>query len=157
MKRHKIDSYPLSSLNRTIYRRLILGSLLTCVPIGLLTKVYPEIGHGWLGGYAGAILYEIFWILLICGFKPHWAVWKVSLGVMLTTDILEVLQYWQLPILAELQATSLGKLLLGSVFSIWDFLYYAIGSLLGYFWMKLIYQSASQHEHNESNCDDSTG
>jgi len=145
MSHHPHLSSHRPSLNRTIYRRLILGSLILCVPLGLLTKVYPDVGLGWMGGYGGAILYEIFWILLISGCQSHWKPEMVSLGVMLTTDILEILQYWKIPILADLQATTLGKLLLGFFFSSWDFLYYAIGSLLGYFWMKLIYQYASKH------------
>ena len=52
--------------------------------------------------------------------------------------LLEVLQLWKLPLLESIRAWPLGKLLLGTTFSWWDFPYYFIGCILGGLWLYVI-------------------
>lgn len=114
-------------------------SLLIIVPLGIYTKFYNGIGEQWVRDYAGDILYEIFWCLLIFSFVPkiksQQSIAKIVVWVFSITCCLEVLQLWQTPILNLARSTFLGKLILGTTFVWWDFPHYFLGSLLSYFWL----------------------
>jgi hypothetical protein len=97
------------------------------IPLGLATKAYTGIFEGWFHNYAGGIVYEIFWILLISLLFPQIQPVKIALGIFIATSVLEFLQLWQPAWLQTLRATFAGKTLLGGVFSWWDFPHYALG------------------------------
>ena len=131
---------PLFSRDRQLstYRALILLSLSIVTPLGFASKSYRGPGHEWFNNYAGAILYEIFWILLIMlvwrKLSPLW----VSVGVLLVTCFLEVLQLWHPPFLEVIRGTFIGRTLLGTTFVWWDFFYYILGCIIGWFWVRYI-------------------
>ncbi|NEO79446.1 DUF2809 domain-containing protein [Moorena sp. SIO4G3] len=128
-------------LKITPQRWLIILSLLIITPLGILSKYYSGLGEKWVHDYSGAILYEIFWCLLIFFIIPNrQAITRITLGVFSATCALELLQLWQTPLLAPIRASLIGKFLLGTTFVWWDFLYYAIGSLLGWLWLRQISQ-----------------
>jgi hypothetical protein len=125
------------SKNRSI---LIFLSLLIATLLGFLFKFYRgHLAQEWLNNSGAAIWYEICWCLLFFWFFPtQKATFTIPLGVFGVTCILEFLQLWKTPILDLARSTLIGKLILGTTFSEWDFLYYAIGSFLGWLWLRRI-------------------
>jgi len=115
------------------YRRWLSVSLMGIIPLGIATKFYRGWGEGWINDYAGGILYEILWMILVTLAWPRLKLWKVAIAVFLFTCFLEVLQLWHPPLLQAMRSTLLGKLILGTTFVWWDFPHYAIGCVLGWF------------------------
>ena len=122
----------------TRYRVFLLLSLSIVTPLGFASKSYQGIGQDWFNYYAGAILYEMFWIILIMliwqKLSPLW----VSVGVFLVTCFLEILQLWYPPFLEAIRGTFIGRTLLGTTFVWWDFLYYILGCLIGWLWVRYV-------------------
>lgn len=118
-------------------RRPIVLSLLFITPAGFLLKSYAGPGRNWANNYAAGVLYEIFWCLVLFLFWPaSRLVTRIAVGVFLVTCGLEVLQLWHPWVLVQIRATFLGRALLGTTFSWWDFPHYALGSALGWVWMR---------------------
>lgn len=125
---------PLINMKKLKHPELLI-SILILIPIGISTKFYHGIGAEWVRGSSGAILYEIFWCLLIFGitrFRPR----NIALSVFIITCILEFLQLWHPPFLEWIRSFFIGRLLIGSTFSWYDFPYYLIGSGIGWLWMR---------------------
>ncbi len=120
-------------------RFLIIVSIFLVVPLGLYSKYYQGIGSTWVNDYGAAIWYEVFWCLFaFYFFSVLKAIKFIPIYVFLVTCLLEILQLWNPPILVLIRSHILGKLLLGTTFSWWDFPHYIIGCLLGWFWLELI-------------------
>lgn len=133
----------MASLRRL--RIYVFISLALVIPLGLASKVYHGPAATWVQGYSGDILYELAWMFLIVGLCPkllktRQSVMWLALGVFAATAGVEFLQLWQPDWLQAWRATLAGKLLLGTTFVAWDFLYYALGCLLGWailtFWQR---------------------
>lgn len=135
------------SYNKTKIRRLTLISLLIVTPLGLLTKFYNGPAQSWINHYAGDILYQIFWCLIIFFFLPAYSVIiKIPIWVFIITSIIEVLQLWKPPFLEGFRYTFLGKLVLGTQFDWQDFIYYLIGSFIGWLWLRQLWQKGSNDQ-----------
>jgi hypothetical protein len=129
------------SLNKMLHNRtqskLINLSLLIVVAMGFLFKYYPGLGHQWLNNYGAAVFYEIFWCLFAFWFfRSKTAIKQIPIWVFIITCIIEFLQLWHPPLLNQVRATFIGKLLLGTTFAWWDFPHYALGCILGWLWLK---------------------
>jgi hypothetical protein len=119
-----------------LVRKRILVSLLVITPLGFLFKLYAGPAQGWFNNYAAGVLYEIFWCLILLFFWPHRKFTaKIAMGVLVVTSLLEVLQLWHPWMLEQIRSTFLGRTLLGTTFSWWDFPHYVLGCALGGFWM----------------------
>ncbi|WP_107671182.1 DUF2809 domain-containing protein [Cyanothece sp. BG0011] len=117
-------------------KSLIILSILFVVPLGLYSKYYQGIGNTWVNDYGAAIWYEVFWCLFaFYFFSVKKAVKLIPIYVFIITCGLEILQLWNPPILAVIRSHILGKLLLGTTFSWWDFPHYIIGCLFGWLWL----------------------
>ncbi|NEQ68214.1 MAG: DUF2809 domain-containing protein [Symploca sp. SIO2D2] len=124
---------------RTKQRLIILLSLLIITPLGFFSKSYDGLFHRWVNDYSGDILYEIFWCLFVFLLIPTpKAVNRIPLWVFGITCILEVIQLWQHPVLAEIRTTWIGKIFLGTTFAWWDFPHYFLGCILGWLWLRQI-------------------
>ena len=122
--------------NATQNLRIII-SLLIVVAMGFLFKFYSGFAHQWFNNYGAALFYEIFWCLFVFLLvRNRKAVMQIPLWVFGITCVLEFLQMWHPPILEQFRATFLGRLLIGTTFVWRDFLYYAVGCLLGWFWLR---------------------
>jgi Protein of unknown function (DUF2809) len=120
--------------NQTIF---IIFSMLIVVAMGFLFKYYTGAAHQWFNDYGAAVFYEIFWCLFAFWFfRSRTAVNQIPLWVFVVTCILEFLQLWHPPLLEEVRATLIGKLLLGATFAWWDFPHYALGCILGWLWLQ---------------------
>ena len=118
------------------FRVLVILSILVITPLGFATKFYYGPGETWIQIYAGGILYEIFWMLIIAFVFPRLHDLLNAGIVFSATSILEFVQLWQPPILEALRSNFLGATIVGVGFDPWDFLYYAIGCLLGFFLLR---------------------
>jgi hypothetical protein len=63
---------------------------------------------------------------------------QIPLGVFSVTCAIEFLQLWHQPVLDSFRSTVLGKLLLGTTFSWWDFPHYAVGCIIGWLFLRKI-------------------
>jgi hypothetical protein len=135
------------SYNKTKIRRLSLISLLIITPLGLLTKFYNGPAESWINHYAGDILYQIFWCLVLFFFFPtRSAIGPIPILVFIFNSIIEFLQLWKPPFLEGVRYTFLGKLTLGTQFDWQDFIYYLIGSFIGWLWLRQIWQKGNKYE-----------
>lgn len=111
------------------------------IPLGLGSKTYTGPAQAWVDGYSGDILYELAWMFLIAGlwpaiFKARQGITRLALGVFAVTASFEFLQLWQPAWLQAWRATLAGKLILGTTFVVWDFVYYALGCVIGWLILK---------------------
>jgi hypothetical protein len=111
----------------------MLGSAIILIPIGYLIRFYGP-GPEWLNDFLGSVMYEIFWITLFLGIWTTVRPLKMAVTVCLVTCALEFLQLWHPPVLQILRANLLGRLVLGTTFSWFDFPAYCAGSGLGFWW-----------------------
>ncbi len=110
----------------------IIISLLIVIGMGFFFKFYSGVGRQWFNNNGAAIFYEIFCCLFAYWFMGgRKAVDQIPLWVFIITCMLEFLQLWHPPLLEQMRSTFVGRLLLGSTFSCWDFPHYAIGCILG--------------------------
>lgn len=122
-----------------LMRLKLMCVLMPVVLFGFLSKHYEGPGAGWVNGYAGGVLYEIFWVLLILMVRrpvenPAWT----ALSVFSITSWIECLQLWKPAWLVSLRSTFWGGVLLGSDFSWLDFPHYALGCWMAcglYYWV----------------------
>ena len=120
--------------NKYNYKGAIL-SLLFIIPIGLYTKFYSGLGSDWINHSLGGVFYEIFWCTLFSAFFTNIHPIRISLFVLGFTCILEFLQLSDFSLLQFVRSYFIGRILIGTSFSWTDFLYYFIGSGIGWFWI----------------------
>ncbi len=106
--------------------------LLLITPIGFYTKLYSGLGASWVNDSLGGVFYEIFWCLLVFLFLKNAKAWVVATSVFIVTCFLEVLQLWHPKFLEFIRSYFIGRTVLGSSFNLYDFIYYFIGSGIGY-------------------------
>ncbi len=119
-------------------RKITIIFLFLIVPIGFYTKFYSGPAHVWVNNSFGGLLYEIFWCLVFFFLFPKAKPAKIALWVLLVTCSLEFLQLWHPPFLEYLRGNFIGRTILGNSFNRGDFPYYFVGSLGGYFVLRLI-------------------
>ena len=108
-------------------------SLLIIIVMGFLFKFYTGPAHEWFNNYGAAIFYEIFWCLFVFLLLPsRKAARQIPLWVFGVTCGLEFLQLWHPPMLEQFRSTFLGRMLIGTTFSWWDFPHYVLGCILGW-------------------------
>ncbi len=110
--------------------------LVLIVPLGFATKFYPGAGHQWVNNHFGGFLYEIFWILVLFFIFPGSRARSIAAIVFFTTCALEFLQLWHPPFLEWARSFFIGRTILGSFFTWYDFPWYLLGSLSGYLILK---------------------
>jgi len=123
-----------SNKTQTFYTifSIILSGLL-----GLLLKFYKGPGHEWLNDGGATLFYEILWcVCAFLFFRSRKAVMLIPIWVFIITCILEVLQLWHPPFLEAMRANLIGRLILGTSFVWSDFPHYALGSFLGWLWLR---------------------
>jgi len=122
-----------------LIRKHTLLALLVVTPLGFIFKHYLGSFHNWFSNYGAGLLYEIFWILVSFIFFPApKAVRRIPILVFAATCILEILQLWHPWFLEAIRASYLGKVLIGTSFIWWDFVYYAMGCFIGWLLMRWI-------------------
>jgi hypothetical protein len=102
------------------------------IPIGLLTKVNNGFGREFIANYLGGVIYVIFFILLASLVLPKTNAIVVSLIVLCITCLIELSQLIQNDYLNGLRTHFLIRALIGSVYNVFDFLFYFVGAVIGY-------------------------
>jgi len=129
----------------SLYRKYLLLSLFIIIPLGLATKVYSGPFGKWVNIYGGGILYEIFWCITIAMFFPDLKILYNVAAVFLITCMLEFLQLWHPVILENMRSFFIGRVLIGTTFSAYDFIYYSIGSAVSYAFLCCLRKSCCPH------------
>ena len=106
--------------------------LLIIAPLGFYTKIYSGLGASWVNDSLGGVFYEIFWCLLVFLFFVNAKTWLIVTSVFIVTCFLEVLQLWHPEFLEIIRSYFIGRTVLGTSFNLYDFIYYFIGSGIGY-------------------------
>lgn len=122
-------------------------SLILLIPIGYVARFHLSSDQEWLQNLLGNIAYESFWILLVVFFFPTLGPAKAAIGVCSTSIAIELLQLWQPIWLQTLRATLPGRLVLGNSFDWLDLPQYAIGSFVGWLWVRAIKRSIKSIKH----------
>ena len=110
----------------------LLVSLAIITPLGFYTKYYKGVYQSTINDRICDLLYVTFWILVFKLILPKVKDYKIVLWVFVTTSVLEFLQLWHPPFLQLLRSTFWGRTLLGTNYIAEDFLYYVMGTALGY-------------------------
>lgn len=111
-------------------------SLIVVAGMGLASKWYAGPARNWVRDSLAGVWYVVFWCLLVFLISKKQRPWGICLAVCLATCCLEFLQLWQPPFLQYLRGFFLGRTLLGTSFSWWDFPYYIAGGCIGWLWLK---------------------
>jgi len=120
-------------------RKYIVLALLVVTPAGFLFKFYSGPAQWWFSNYGAGLLYEVFWILVAFFFWPKKElVNRIPLWVFVVTCTLEALQLWHPWFLEKIRSYFLGRALIGTSFTWWDFPHYVIGCLIGWLFIKWI-------------------
>ena len=106
--------------------------LLLITPIGFYSKFYSGPGASWVNDSLGGVFYEIFWCLLVFLLLVNERAWVIATSVFIITSFLEVLQLWHPEFLEIIRSYFIGRTVLGTSFNLYDFIYYFIGSGIGY-------------------------
>jgi len=114
------------------YRLLISLVLMIIVPLGFLTKFYSGPAQLWVNNSLGGLFYEIFWCLVFAFILPETRPIKIAIWIFSITCLLEFLQLWHPSFLEWIRSNYLGRTILGNSFNWNDFIYYFLGSSLGY-------------------------
>jgi hypothetical protein len=117
-------------------RKWTLLSLIVIVPMGFFSKFYGGPATDWVNNSLGGVFYEIFWCLLAFLAFPRCRPWIIAVSVLTVTCILEWLQLWHPFFLEWLRSSFIGRTVLGTSFTWFDFPYYFAGSFLGWLWIR---------------------
>lgn len=123
------------------YRRkriILLIMMIILIPAGLLMKRYSGAGHLLFNNKLAGILYVVFWSFFAAFIFVRRNPLLLVVIVFLITCGLEFLQLYSNPLLDQIRSTFLGRTLIGNTFSWSDMLYYLIGSILSWYWLKKI-------------------
>jgi len=115
-----------------------LISILIIVPVGLYSKFYNGPAAHWVNDSLGGVLYVIFWCLLVFLFLGNTKPWKIATTVFLITCFLEFLQLCHPPFLEFIRSYFIGRTILGTSFTWFDFPYYFAGCGIGWLWMNFL-------------------
>lgn len=125
---HKIHGSDPPESHARASRRAYAWVLAVVTPLGLATKLYSGPGAAWVADNAGGFFYVLFWVFLLLTLVPGASPGKVAIWVLGSTCILEALQLWHPPLLEAIRSTLVGRALIGTTFSWWDFAYYLLAA-----------------------------
>jgi len=136
----------IGDINTWFHRsRWLLLVLCIIVVTGFSFKAYSGPGCNWFNDYGAAVMYEIFWCLIVFLFVPSpKRIIPIALSVFLITSVLEVLQLWHPWFLEQIRSTFPGRALIGTTFVWWDFPHYLIGCLIAVLCMRAFSKSLNR-------------
>ena len=112
-----------------------LLSVLIIVPVGFYCKFYNGPAENWVNNSLGGVFYVIFWCLVVLLFLGNTKPWRIAIVVLTITCFLEFLQLWHHQFLQFIRSYFVGRTILGTSFTWYDFPYYFVGCGIGWFWM----------------------
>jgi hypothetical protein len=100
---------------------------------GITTKYYNGTGEEFIHNHLGGAIYVIFWILFFSIIFPKYSHFKLTIWVFSITCLIEFTQLIHTPILENAREFFIFRTLFGSTFNPYDFIWYLIGAILGYY------------------------
>lgn len=119
-------------------RKMLLIYILVLVPLGIFCKFYSGPGKIIVSDKLAGTLYVVFWVLSVTFLFPGSNEKKIIFWVTLVTCLLEFSQLLDFNFLQMIRSTFIGRSLIGSSFSVSDFLFYFIGSALSWLVLRSI-------------------
>src|SRR3954454_5788466 len=111
-------------------RGYIAGAVVVIVAVGLASRKWPWLLPAWLGKYPGDALWAAVGYLVVAFLAPSSRLTRVATYALAIAYLDELSQLYQAPWINHIRETTLGHLLLGSVFSWLDVLAYTVGIVL---------------------------
>ena len=106
---------------------LIAGTIAAGLTLRLVHLGLPF----FLTKYGGSALWALMIYWIISSLCPRWSLYRSALASGFIAAAAEAFQLYHTPELDAFRRTLFGALLLGRVFSTWDFIAYAFGIALG--------------------------
>jgi len=102
------------------------------IALGLASRKFPGLFPAVLGKYPGDALWALA-VLLICAFvKPGASATRLAISALAISYLDELSQLYAAPWLNAVRRTTVGHLVLGSVFSWLDICAYTVGVAVGF-------------------------
>ena len=121
-----------TELRITPYRLALLVGIVCIIPLGYAVRFSSALNAPLLQDIAGAVCYQILWMMIVAFIRPKVSLAKCAVGVFIASSAIEFLQLCKSPFLVALRATWLGRVILGNTFLWEDFPPYALGCALGW-------------------------
>lgn len=106
--------------------------LLVITLIGFGSKFYKGPFENWVNNSLGGLFYEIFWCLLVSLFFKKPKPILIAVSVFCATCLLEFLQLSHFAVLEFTRKYFIGRVIIGTSFNWSDFIYYFLGSSIGW-------------------------
>lgn len=117
----------------TARNRVFLGFfMLVVIVVGLASRKYPFLFPHFLGKYPGDVLWSMLIYLGIAFLKPMELSYRIASYAFFISGLDELSQLIQLPWLNAIRQTTIGHLILGTVFSWNDIFAYAVGIIIAF-------------------------
>ncbi len=101
--------------------------------IGFATKMHAGVFQTWINNSLGGIIYVIFFMHLALFVNLKWKPLHIALMVFVFTSLIEFTQLINGHVLNIIRKYFIGRTLIGTTFNPFDFFYYLIGAIFGYF------------------------
>jgi hypothetical protein len=117
--------------NRARSRLWLVVGLVAVIAFGLASRKFPSLFPALLGKYPGDSLWALMIFLGWAFCKPRASTRKIAALAFATSCFVEFSQLYQAAWLNSVRSTTLGHLILGSIFSWFDIAAYCVGVLAG--------------------------
>ena len=114
-------------------RLLLIVGCVAVIVLGMASRKFPHLFPAMLGKYPGDALWALMVFIGLAFIRPRASTGRLSLLAFATSCAVEFSQLYQVSWLNAIRHTTIGHLVLGSVFSWLDMVAYAIGVLIGAF------------------------
>jgi hypothetical protein len=114
-------------------RLLLFLGFLGVIALGMASRRFPFLFPAVLGKYPGDALWALMVFIGLAFLRPHASTVRLSLLAFAVSCLDEFSQLYQAPWINTIRHTIVGHLVLGSVFSWFDMVAYAVGVLIGAF------------------------
>ena len=126
------------SLRTRPYRLALFGGIVCIIPLGYGVRFSSALNAPLLQDIAGAVCYQMLWMMIVAFIRPKLSLAKCAVGVFIASSAIEFLQLCKAPAFLAIQATWLGRVILGTTFLWEDFPPYALGCVLGWVMLRAL-------------------
>lgn len=112
-------------------RILLFLGFVAVILLGMASRRFPLLFPALLGKYPGDALWALMVFIGLAFIRPRASTRWLALGAFGVSCVDEFSQLYQAPWINAVRHTTVGHLVLGSVFSWFDMVAYAVGVLLG--------------------------
>jgi hypothetical protein len=121
----------LTSIERSRSRLWLLVCVVAVIALGLASRKFPSMFPAIFGKYPGDALWAIMVFAGLAFIKPRASTVHLAVLAFAISCAVEFSQLYQAPWLNAIRDTTIGHLVLGSTFSWFDIVAYAVGVLIG--------------------------